>query len=128
MIPKEKVLKLIAIYTPICRLNNEDLKYLSLRYTNNNEPKFTDQEIMTVYIFVIQQQQRFSVKQIYDFTNHYLRSRFPVTHSILKLQGIHIKCTPDRNRLFSHIYKVHISIIVRSWNNKRSSKPALFRT
>jgi hypothetical protein len=48
MIPKEKALKLITIHTHICRLYNEELKYLSLRYTNNNEPKFTDQEIMAV--------------------------------------------------------------------------------
>jgi len=81
MIPKEKALKLIAIYTHICRLYNQELKYLSLRYTNNNEPKFTDQEIMTVYIFVVQQEQRFSVKQIYDFANHYLRSWFPALPS-----------------------------------------------
>jgi len=81
MIPKEKALKLIAIYTRICRLYNEELKYLSLRYTNNNEPKFTDQEIMAVYIFVVQQEQRFSVKQIYDFANNYLRSWFPALPS-----------------------------------------------
>jgi len=65
----------------ICRLYNQELKYLSLRYTNNNEPKFTDQEIMAVYIFVVQQEQRFSVKQIYDFANHYLRSWFPALPS-----------------------------------------------
>jgi hypothetical protein len=81
MIPKEKTLKLIAIYMHICRLYNQELKYLSLRYTNNNEPKFTDQEIMAVYIFVVQQEQRFSVKQIYDFANHYLRSWFPALPS-----------------------------------------------
>jgi hypothetical protein len=62
MISKKKALKLITIYTRICRLYNEELKYLSLRYTNNNEPKFTDQEIMALYIFVVQQEQRFSVK------------------------------------------------------------------
>jgi hypothetical protein len=81
MIPKEKTLKLIAIYMHICRLYNQELKYLSLRYTNNNEPKFTDQEIMAVYIFVVEQEQRFSVKQIYDFANHYLRSWFPALPS-----------------------------------------------
>jgi hypothetical protein len=69
MIPKEKALKLIAIYTHICRLYNQELKYLSLRYTNNDEPKFTDQEIMTLYLFVVQQEQRFSVRQMYDFAD-----------------------------------------------------------
>jgi len=81
MIPKEKALKLIPIYMHICKLYNQELKYLSLRYTNNNEPKFTDQEIMAVYIFVAQQGQRFSVKQSYDFANHYLRSWFPALPS-----------------------------------------------
>jgi hypothetical protein len=81
MIPKEKAPKLISIYMHICRLYNQELKYLSLRYTNNNEPKFTDQEIMAVYIFVVQQGQRLSVKQSYDFANHYLRSWFPALPS-----------------------------------------------
>lgn len=65
----------------ICMLYNEELKYLSLRYTNNDEPEFTDQEIMTLYLFVVQREQRFSVQQIYVFTNHYLRSWFPALPS-----------------------------------------------
>jgi hypothetical protein len=81
MIPKEKALKLIAIYMHICKLYNQELKYLSLRYTNNDEPKFTDQEIMTLYLFVVQQEQRFSVQQIYDFADQYLRSWFPALPS-----------------------------------------------
>ena len=60
----------------ICMLYNQELKSLSLRYTNNDEPKFTDQEIMTLYLFVVQQEQRFSVQQMYDFADQYLRSWF----------------------------------------------------
>ena len=81
MIPKEKALKLIAIYIHVCRLYSQELKYLCLRYTNNNEPEFTDQEIMTVYLFAVQQEQRFSVQQIYDFADQYLRSWFPALPS-----------------------------------------------
>lgn len=81
MIPKAKALKLIAIYLYICKLHNEELKYLSQRYTNNDEPEFTDQEIMTLYLFAVQQEQRFSVHQIYDFADQYLRSWFPALPS-----------------------------------------------
>lgn len=81
MIPREKALKLIAIYLHVCKLYDQELKYLSLRYTNNNLPEFTDQEIMTIYLFAVQQEQRPSVQQIYDFASHYLHSWFPALPS-----------------------------------------------
>jgi len=81
MIPKEKALKLISIYMHICKLYNQELNYLSLRYTNNDEPKFTDQEIMTWYLIAIQQEQRYGVRQIYNFAGQYLRSWFPALPS-----------------------------------------------
>ena len=77
MIPKAKALKLIAIYLYICKLYNEELQYLCQRYTNNDKPNFTDQEIMTLYLFTVQQEQRFSVSQVYAFADQYLRSWFP---------------------------------------------------
>lgn len=77
MIPKAKALRLIAIYLYICKLHNEELKHLSQRYTNNDKPEFTDQEIMTIYLFSVQQEQRLSISQIYDFADQYLRSWFP---------------------------------------------------
>lgn len=77
MIPKAKALKLIAIYLYICELHNEKLQYLCQRYTNNDKPNFTDQEMMTLYLFTVQQEQRFSVSQVYAFADQYLRSWFP---------------------------------------------------
>jgi hypothetical protein len=81
MIPKAKALRLIAIYLHICKLYNEELEHLSQRYSNNDKPDFTDQEIMTLYLFTIQQEQRFSVSQIYAFADQYLRSWFPALPS-----------------------------------------------
>jgi hypothetical protein len=77
MIPKAKALKLIAIYLYICKLHNEELQHLCQRYTNNDKPDFTDQEIMTLYLFSVQEEQRFSISQVYAFANNYLRSWFP---------------------------------------------------
>lgn len=81
MIPKAKALKLISIYLHICKLHDQELQYLSQRYTNNDKPNFTDQEIMTIYLFAVQQEQRFSISQVYAFADNYLRSWFPALPS-----------------------------------------------
>ena len=81
MIPKAKALKLISIYLYICKLHNEELKFMTQRYTNNDKPEFTDQEIMTLYLFTIHEEQRFSVSQVYSFANNYLSSWFPALPS-----------------------------------------------
>lgn len=56
---------------------DEDLQYHCERYSNNKHPKLTDQEIMTIYLFVIEEEQRTKIKQIHRFANEYLRSWFP---------------------------------------------------
>lgn len=81
MIPKAKAFKLISIYLYICKLHEEELKHVTQRYTNNDKPEFTDQEIMTLYLFAVQEEQRFSVSQVYSFANNYLISWFPALPS-----------------------------------------------
>lgn len=77
MIPEAKALKLIEIYFYIDKRYNKDLKYCCERFSNNDKPLLTDQEIMTIYLFTIHEEQRFKVKQIHRFANEYLRSWFP---------------------------------------------------
>lgn len=81
MIPKAKELKLISIYLYICDLYDSELKYLCQRFSNNNEPEFTDQEVITIYLYVMQVEQRLKIKQIHSFANDYLRTWFPRLHS-----------------------------------------------
>lgn len=77
MILEAKALKLIKIYCYICKKYDEELRFCCERFSNNNQPELTDQEIMTIYLFVISEEQRFKVKQIHRFANEYLRSYFP---------------------------------------------------
>lgn len=77
MITTNKECKLIEIYFYICEKFEKDLKYCCQRYSNNNEPEFTDQEVMTIYLYIVHQEQRFKCKQIHRFANDYLRSWFP---------------------------------------------------
>ena len=77
MINQAKALKLVKIYVYICKRFEEDLRYSCERFSNNNIQELTDQEIMTIYLFVISEEQKFKVKQIHRFSNEYLRSWFP---------------------------------------------------
>lgn len=77
MIIQAKALKLVKIYSTICEKFEKDLKYCCERFSNNNKQDLTDQEIMTIYLFAIEEEQRFAVKQIHKFACDYLRSWFP---------------------------------------------------
>lgn len=81
MIPKVKELKLIAIYLYICQLYDSELKYSCARFSNNCKPEFTDQEVLTIYLFAMHSEQRFKISQIYEFADGYLRSWFPLLPS-----------------------------------------------
>jgi len=75
--PEYKELRLILIYMYISDLYEKQLKYTCQRFSNNSSPEFTDAELMTIYLFVITEEQRFEVKQIYRFTKDYMNSWFP---------------------------------------------------
>jgi hypothetical protein len=77
MIPRDKELKLIKIYMYICDLYEYELKYSCQRFSNNSNPEFTDQEILTIYLFTGSCQNYYQIKDIHTFANEYLRSWFP---------------------------------------------------
>ena len=77
MILEAKAVKLIKIYFYIFERYEKDLKYYCERFSNNNQPELTDQEIMTIYLYTIHEEQRLKVKQIHRFANEYLRTWFP---------------------------------------------------
>ena len=54
--PDYKQLILIAIYMYISKLYEIELQYTCKRHSNNSLPKFTDTELMTIYIFAITEQ------------------------------------------------------------------------
>ena len=72
-----KKVKLVAMYVYISELYEKELQYTCQRFSNNSSPEFTDAELMTVYLFVINEEQRFQVKQIHRFAKEYLHSWFP---------------------------------------------------
>jgi hypothetical protein len=61
----------------VCDLYDSELKFYCQRYSNNSKPVFTDQEIMTIYLFAGHCQKYFLVKDIHSFAKEYLLSWFP---------------------------------------------------
>ena len=61
----------------ISELYEKELQYTCQRFSNNSTPEFTDAELMTVYLFVISEEERFQVKKIHRFAHDYMLSWFP---------------------------------------------------
>ncbi len=73
--------KLVKIYDYICKKFEENLRYDCQRYSNNSKPKFTDQEIMTIYLFVMSHQRLFKKKDIHRYAKDHLMNWFPNLNS-----------------------------------------------
>lgn len=78
MIPKVKEFKLIAMYFYISDIYDKELKYSWQRFSNNSEPDFTDPKIITIYLYAMHIEQRFKIKQTYEYASDHLRSWFPL--------------------------------------------------
>ena len=75
--PEYKKDKLILIYMYISDLYEMKLQYTCQRFSNNSSPEFSDVELLTVYLYVLTEQQYFRLRQIHRFTKEYLLSWFP---------------------------------------------------
>lgn len=69
--------KLIALYFYVEERYGKDWKYCNERFSNNKSPEFSDEELLTVYLYGIMEERRFRVKDIYDFTKKHMLSWFP---------------------------------------------------
>jgi len=73
--------KLIALYFYICEKYDKELKYHCQRYSNNSKPAFSDEEILTIYLYVSIEEGRHTIKDIHRFASRHLRSWFPLLPS-----------------------------------------------
>jgi len=69
--------KLTKIYLTVCDKYESELKYCCQRFSNNNSPDFTDQEIMTIYLFCVHVEKRNKVIHMHEFVQNYLADWFP---------------------------------------------------
>jgi hypothetical protein len=57
--------KLVKIYCYVCEKFEDSLQFQCERFSNNKQPKLTDQEIVTIYLFAMRHQGIFKLKQIH---------------------------------------------------------------
>src|ERR1051325_2679311 len=70
-------IQLIQLYVLVCQLYDTHGKTCFQRLSNNSRPRFTDQELITIYLFG-HLQGRFEKKAIYDLIVQYWRPFFPL--------------------------------------------------
>jgi len=81
MILKAKEHNSIYMFLYINDLYNNELKFSCQRFSNNANPAFSDEELMTIYLFTMTYEQKFKIKQIHQYANDYLKSWFPLLPS-----------------------------------------------
>ena len=57
----------------ICDVYQFSLKFNCQRFSNNANPVFTDEELLTVYLFCGVYQHYFNIKDIYTSTKEYFK-------------------------------------------------------
>lgn len=71
-------IKLIRLYFYICKLYEKELKWQFSRQTKNQvEPLFTDQELLTSYLFCVGNQKRFTIKSLHQYLVDHWIDWFP---------------------------------------------------
>lgn len=68
--------KLITLYVLVCEEYHNTLWAHVERFSNNSQPAFTDEEVLTLYLFGIVQHQR-TVSAIHEYACDHLRGWFP---------------------------------------------------
>lgn len=71
---------LISVYVSICQYYKTHLWMYGHRLSNNANPDFTDEEVLTLYVFGIIQK-RTDIRDIYTYTQDHLKAWFPTLPS-----------------------------------------------
>lgn len=70
-------IKLITLYFFICECYNRELRWNCQRFSPNQHQEFTDEELLTVYLYCTSVEKHLSIKSIHHYAERYLRSWFP---------------------------------------------------
>jgi hypothetical protein len=117
MISREKELKLISMYLQICDIYQNELQFSCERFSNNNKPEFSDQEIITLFLFSIKHEHKYKIKHIYQFAKDYLISWFPKLPS-------YVAFNTRLNRL-SEAFKMLLTKLLKSFRLESSIMSSL---
>ena len=86
------------------------LRFYCQRFSNNSNLEFTDEEILTIYLFCGYCQRYFGINEIHTFAKDYLSSWFP------KLPSYQTFCV--RLNMLSEAFKVLVFTMIQSFKPK----------
>ena len=91
----------------ICDVYKSTLRFYCQRFSNNSVPDFTDEEVLTVYLFCGYHQRYFGIKDIHTFAKEYLSSWFPRLPSYQTFN--------TRLNMLSEAFKVLVETMIQSF-------------
>ena len=94
----------------ICDVYKSSLRFYCQRFSNNSNPEFTDEEVLTVYLFCGHCQRYFGIKEIHTFAKEYLLSWFPKLPSYQTFNS--------RLNMLSEAFKVLVATMIQSFRPK----------
>lgn len=103
----------MKIYDYVCEKFEEHLQFECERFSNNNKPKLTDQEIITIYLFVMQHQGIFKMNKIHQFASEYLLSWFPDLGSY--------RAFNQRINRISNVMNIFVEMLLTEFSPKQCS-------
>ncbi len=69
--------RLVALYLYVCRRYDTELGLHCQRFSNHHNPVFTDQEVITIFLFAMLEDEKFTTKQMHSHIKKYWLSWFP---------------------------------------------------
>ena len=64
-------MKLIALYDYICECYNTDLRWHCQRMSNYSGNFITDEELITIYLFAIIEEEKYQISSIHNYAKKY---------------------------------------------------------
>ena len=105
----EMQLHLIQTYTWVCDMFDKNQQWRYIRLSNNNRPTgFTDQEAVTIYLFVGHYLGYSQVSEIHHFAYHFLSDWFPNLTSYQKFKNRLNTLHPVFYHIANDIFSNHI--------------------
>lgn len=109
---KEIILKLIELYCYVSDIYDIRLAHLVQRFSNNCSPKFTDQEIITIYLWATLQKQ-YTKKDVYKYAINHLTEYFP---NIPSYQAFNNRLN-NLHEVFRELTSILTSIFTNEFSN-----------
>ena len=128
---------LVRVYLFVCRRYRSRLRAVAQRQSNNSKPNFTDEEVLTIYLFGLIKKRK-TIREIYDYTCDHFLGWFPDLPSYKsynrRLNRLHAVFAPlvgealaevDCNKTQEEAVRIADSIPIMMAKQKRSSQAAV---